>query len=66
LASTALEFSISKIQVMSSAQLKGQLHVYKDILKDAELAHKHRKDMATVAVQRELVLQAWEWEVARL
>jgi hypothetical protein len=35
-------------------------------LKDVELGNKHRKDMATVAVQRELVLQAWEREVARL
>jgi hypothetical protein len=60
LASTALEFDISKIQVMSSARLKDQLHVYKDILKHAELG------MATVAVRRELVLQAREQEITRL
>ncbi|KAJ7307719.1 hypothetical protein DFH08DRAFT_1051626 [Mycena albidolilacea] len=65
LASTALEFDVAKIKAMSSACLKDQLHVYKDVLKDEELVGKLWKNMATVAVRRDLVLEARGRELAK-
>jgi hypothetical protein len=64
-ASTTLEFDVAKINTMSSAHLKDQLHVYKDVLKDEELVGKLWKNMATVAVRRELVLEARGRELAK-
>ncbi|KAJ7323951.1 hypothetical protein DFH08DRAFT_711666 [Mycena albidolilacea] len=58
LAATILEFDIHKIQDMSSRDLKAQLHVYRDLLKDGVLGKILWKNMATVAVRRELVLEA--------
>ncbi|KAF7361574.1 hypothetical protein MSAN_01191400 [Mycena sanguinolenta] len=58
LADTSLELDISKIQEMTSAKLKDQLYVYRDVLKDEVLLKKLWKDMATVAVRRNLVLEA--------
>ncbi|KAJ7101157.1 hypothetical protein C8R44DRAFT_641506, partial [Mycena epipterygia] len=65
LAATILEFNIDKIQSMMSALLKDQLHVYRDVLKDEVLSKKLWKDMATVAVRRNLVLEARERELAK-
>ncbi|KAF7371797.1 hypothetical protein MVEN_00036400 [Mycena venus] len=65
LAATQLEFDITKIQAMTSKLLKDQLAVYRDVLKDDILGKKLWKDMSTVAVRRELVLQARERELAR-
>ncbi|KAF7371839.1 hypothetical protein MVEN_00040700 [Mycena venus] len=65
LAATALELDITKIQAMTSKLLKDQLAVYRDVLKDDILGKKLWKDMSTVAVRRELVLQARERELAR-
>ncbi|KAJ6563792.1 hypothetical protein B0H19DRAFT_942359 [Mycena capillaripes] len=65
LAATALEFEITNIQAMTSKLLKDQLAVYRDVLKDEILVQKLWKEMSTVAVRRELVLQARERELAR-
>ncbi|KAJ7437330.1 hypothetical protein FB451DRAFT_1416903 [Mycena latifolia] len=65
LAATPLEFRIDKIQGMSSALLKDQLAVYRDILKDPILTRKLWKEMNTVAVRRNLVLEARERELER-
>ncbi|KAJ7083569.1 hypothetical protein C8R44DRAFT_753426 [Mycena epipterygia] len=61
LAAKNLEFDIS----MSSPLLKDQLHVYRNILKDDILLKKLWKEMGAVAVQRNLVLEAREQELAR-
>ncbi|KAJ7318188.1 hypothetical protein DFH08DRAFT_971650 [Mycena albidolilacea] len=50
---------------MSSCDLKSQLHVYCDLLKDGVLGKILWKNMATVAVHRELVLEAREREITR-
>jgi hypothetical protein len=50
---------------MSSRDLKAQLHVYRDLLKDGVLGKILWKNMATVAVRRELVLEAREREITR-
>ncbi|KAF7344413.1 hypothetical protein MSAN_01922500 [Mycena sanguinolenta] len=65
LADTSLELDISKIQEMTSAKLKDQLYVYRDVLKDEVLLKRLWKDMATVAVRRNLVLEARTRELAR-
>jgi hypothetical protein len=65
LAATALELDTVKIQVMPPKLLKDQLAVYRDVLKDEILMKRLWKDMTTVAVRRELVLQARERELAR-
>jgi hypothetical protein len=65
LAAIGLEFDLSKIATMSSVHLKDQLQVYKDVVKDEELVKKRWKEMTTVAVRRELVLQARTRELAR-
>ncbi|KAJ7133049.1 hypothetical protein C8R44DRAFT_730245 [Mycena epipterygia] len=65
LAAANLEFDIAKIESMSSPLLKDQLHVYRDILKDNILLKKLWKEMGTVAVRRNLVLEARERELAR-
>jgi hypothetical protein len=65
LAATALELDTVKIQAMPPKLLKDQLAVYRDVLKDEILMKRLWKDMTTVAVRRELVLQARERELAR-
>ncbi|KAF8152882.1 hypothetical protein K438DRAFT_1987746 [Mycena galopus ATCC 62051] len=65
LASTVLEFDVDKIQAMTLASLKDQLHVYKDVLKHEELLNTRWKDMTKVAIRRDLVLQARARELAR-
>ncbi|KAJ7240553.1 hypothetical protein C8J57DRAFT_1527590 [Mycena rebaudengoi] len=65
LAATALEFDLIKIQGMTSALLKDQLAVYRDVLKDDILTKTLWKDMAKVDVRRNMVLQARECELAR-
>ncbi|KAJ7289195.1 hypothetical protein C8J57DRAFT_1627746, partial [Mycena rebaudengoi] len=65
LAATALEFDLIKIQGMTSALLKDQLAVYRDVLKDDILTKTLWKDMAKVDVRRNMVLQARERELAR-
>lgn len=65
LAATALVLDAVKINAMTSAQLKDQLAVYRDVLKDAILAKTLWKDMAKVDVRRDLVLRAREREIAR-
>ncbi|KAJ7125932.1 hypothetical protein C8R44DRAFT_874342 [Mycena epipterygia] len=65
LAATNLEFDIAKIESMSSPLLKDQLHVYRYILKDDILLKKLWKEMGTVAVRCNLVLEARERELAR-
>ncbi|KAJ7451260.1 hypothetical protein B0H11DRAFT_1742871 [Mycena galericulata] len=65
LAATALEFDINKIEDMSSVRLKDQLAVYRDILKDEILSKMLWKNMTTVAVRRNLVLEARTRELAR-
>ncbi|KAJ7473594.1 hypothetical protein B0H11DRAFT_2429954, partial [Mycena galericulata] len=65
LAATSLELDIDKIRLMSSPQLKDQLAVYRDVLKDPVLTKKLWKVMGTVAVRRTLVLEARERELAR-
>ncbi|KAJ6589185.1 hypothetical protein B0H19DRAFT_1248744 [Mycena capillaripes] len=64
LAATTLEFDITKIRAMTSKLLKDQLAVYRDVLKDEVLVSKLWKEMTTVAVRRDLVLQARERELA--
>jgi hypothetical protein len=65
LAATKLEFDVGKIQVMSSRLLKDQLAVYRDVLKDEVLVKRLWKDMVTVAVRRNLVLEARVREIQR-
>lgn len=65
LAATQLEFDISKIDAMSSQLLKDQLAVHRNGLKDPVLAKILWKNMATVAVRRQLVLEARTRELAR-
>ncbi|KAJ7507992.1 hypothetical protein B0H11DRAFT_2217989 [Mycena galericulata] len=65
LAATALEFDINKIEDMSSVRLKDQLAVYRDVLKDEILSKMLWKNMTTVAVRRNLVLEARTRELAR-
>jgi hypothetical protein len=65
LAATTLEFDTDKIQQMTSAILKDQLAVYRDVLKDEVLVKLRWKDMTTVAVRRQYVLEAREREIAR-
>ncbi|KAJ7724716.1 hypothetical protein DFH07DRAFT_971113 [Mycena maculata] len=65
LAATMLELDVSKINKMTSAVLKDQLAVYRDVLKDPVLIKKLWKDMATVDVCRNLVLEAQGREMAR-
>ncbi|KAJ7115305.1 hypothetical protein C8R44DRAFT_880618 [Mycena epipterygia] len=65
LAATALEFDINKIKDMSSVRLKDQLAVYRDVLKDEILSKMLWKNMTTVAVRRNLVLEARTRELAR-
>ncbi|KAJ7124027.1 hypothetical protein C8R43DRAFT_899318 [Mycena crocata] len=65
LADTNLEFNISKIEAMSSPILKDQLRVYRDVLKDEVPSKILWKDMNTVGVHRELVLEAGERELER-
>lgn len=65
LAATVLELDVRKIQDMSSRDLKAQLHVYRDSLKDAVLGKVLWKDMQLVAVRRTMVLAAREREITR-
>lgn len=65
LAATILEFDIEKINTMSSPVLKDQLAVYRDVLKDKVLTKKLWKEMKTVAVRRDLVLEARVRELKR-
>ncbi|KAJ7748172.1 hypothetical protein DFH07DRAFT_962243 [Mycena maculata] len=65
LATTILEFDLDKIHSMNSKTLKDQLQFYKDVLKDEILVAKKWKDMVKVEVRRNLVLEAWERELAR-
>ncbi|KAJ7241568.1 hypothetical protein C8J57DRAFT_1244523 [Mycena rebaudengoi] len=65
LAATALEFDLIKIQPMTSAQLKDQLAVYRDVIKDEALVKTLWKNMAKVDIRRNLVLEARERELAR-
>ncbi|KAJ7607053.1 hypothetical protein FB45DRAFT_764529 [Roridomyces roridus] len=65
LAAIKLEFSVKKIEKMTSEALKDQLSVYKNVLKDEELVKKLWKEMTTVAVRRQLVLDARLRELAR-
>ncbi|KAJ7237982.1 hypothetical protein C8J57DRAFT_1727742 [Mycena rebaudengoi] len=65
LAATALEFDVIKIRAMTSAQLKDQLAVYRDVVKDEILTKTLWKNMAKVDVRRDLVLKARERELAR-
>jgi transcriptional antiterminator Rof (Rho-off) len=65
LAGTTLELNIAKINSLSSPKLKTQLEVYCDVLKDEVLLKKLWKDMLTVAVRRDLVLEAHACELER-
>ncbi|KAJ7118170.1 hypothetical protein C8R44DRAFT_625985 [Mycena epipterygia] len=65
LATTTLELDICKIKTLSSPLLKAQLHVYKDVLKDEVLGKMLWKDMSTVGMRRNLVLEAREREISR-
>lgn len=65
LAATVLELDVRKIQDMSSRDLKAQLHVYRDSLKDAVLGKVLWKDMQLVAVRRTMLLAAREREITR-
>lgn len=65
MAATILEFNVNKIESMTSALLKDQLHVYRDVFKDEILLKKLWKDMNTVAIRRNLVLEARERELAK-
>ncbi|KAJ7729867.1 hypothetical protein DFH07DRAFT_969386 [Mycena maculata] len=65
LAATALELDVTKTKKLTSTVLKDQLAVYRDVLKDPVLTKKLWKDMATVDVRRNLVLEARGREMAR-
>ncbi|KAJ7614870.1 hypothetical protein FB45DRAFT_758179 [Roridomyces roridus] len=65
LAAIKLELDMKKIEKMTSEALKDQLSVYKNVLNDEELVKKRWKDMTTVAVRRQLVLDARLRELAR-
>ncbi|KAJ7089089.1 hypothetical protein C8R44DRAFT_892469 [Mycena epipterygia] len=65
LEATALEFDINKIEDMSSFRLKDQLAVYRDVLNVEILSKMLWKNMTTVAVRRNLVLEARTRELAR-
>ncbi|KAJ7233799.1 hypothetical protein C8J57DRAFT_1532118 [Mycena rebaudengoi] len=60
LVATVLEFDTIKIQAMTSARLKDQLAVYRDVLKDEILIKTLWKDMSKVDVRRSMVLRARE------
>lgn len=65
LATTQLELDISTINTMTSARLKDQLQVYRDVLRDPVLVKTLWKNMTTVAVRKQMVLDARERELAR-
>ncbi|KAJ7218999.1 hypothetical protein C8J57DRAFT_1482692 [Mycena rebaudengoi] len=65
LAATPLVLDLETINVLSSAKLKEQLHIYKDVLKDEVLAQIRWKDMSTVAVRRQRVGEARDRELGR-
>jgi hypothetical protein len=60
-----LELDIEKIEGLTSPQLKEQLHVYRDVLKDEILLKILWKNMGTVMIRRNLVLEAREREIER-
>ncbi|KAJ7456357.1 hypothetical protein B0H11DRAFT_2244041 [Mycena galericulata] len=62
---TTLELDTSKIKALSSPQLKDQLRVYRDVLKDEILMKKLWKEMDKVGERRTLVLAARDRELAR-
>jgi hypothetical protein len=64
-AGTCLELDTAKIRTLTSNQLKEQLHVYRDKLKDDVLLKTKCKDMSTVAVRRQVVLEARGRELER-
>ncbi|KAJ7588432.1 hypothetical protein C8J56DRAFT_785804 [Mycena floridula] len=65
IAAISLELDISVIMTMTSAKLKDQLHMYRDILKDPVLMAKLWKAMALVEVRRTEVIAALAQELER-
>ncbi|KAJ7232520.1 hypothetical protein C8J57DRAFT_1231155 [Mycena rebaudengoi] len=65
LAATELELNISTINSLSSARLKEQLQVYKNVLKDEVLVKTLWKEMGTVGIRRKMVLEALARELER-
>ncbi|KAF7332350.1 hypothetical protein MKEN_00116700 [Mycena kentingensis (nom. inval.)] len=58
LATIRLELDIERIDAMTSPLLKEQLYLYKEVIKDEEIAPMLWKDMSTVDICRELVSEA--------